>query len=382
MKKLVAITLIFIMCLGVCSCGTKDEKNTTPPSPEKNSEEEGVELDAIQDKKELPIKAAENYECVKTDTTIRDSGLIYTEVVDDIIYVFIEQQDTEGKVVSYEHCTFDMLEEKWTEPEKCPWSENLLKIGEVTRAFHRDGDGNWYCMTLKTSTTGRVNDNEGHFCRLNDDGTVEVIRLPEDVYGENDNMYNYEFVGDGKIMILFSKRGVASNAYKACLVNIKTNEYEELDFYSDGIIPMVIGDEFFCTSYTESFCGFLVRMKDSSQPKRELSCEVFSTPKQSATPYFVWPQVCQDEGDNVYLMYDDGIYGGYYTDKKLGTIVNENMASLMELQYKNKRTPFLTFFCRGADMVQTDFYALIATQREVGRVNFDYELVHIKAADE
>lgn len=236
---------------------------------------------------------------------------------------------------------------------------------------------------LKKNKKGKINDSDDYICKLNEDGSVETFDLPKEVYGENDNMYNYDFVGDDTIMIVFSAKGFGPiNIEKTCLVNIKTNAYEILSINPGEMIPMVIGNKFFSVSYTEDSCGFLIRTKESVQPKREQRCEVFTTKPSSATPYFHWPQICQDEGDNVYLMYDDGIYGGYYTDQKLGTIVNENMAPFIELQEKNGLTPMICSFDRGADLSKTDFYALIGIVKGNSPITIDYELAHIRGAEE
>lgn len=385
MKRTIVITLIFVLTFNLCSCGTEgikgEEGKETAPPQEAFTEAE-VALESKTEEGNFPIKAANAYECIRTDTPIKDSGLVYAEAVNDMLHVFIQQRTDEGECF-YEYCAYDMLEGKWTEPEKCSWNENLFKIADYAQAFHMGKDGNWYCMA-KRSKEGKINDSDDYICRLNGDGSVETFDLPEEVYGEDDNMYNYDFVGDDTIMIVFTAKGAGPpNIQKTCLVNMKTNEYEILSINPGQVIPMVIGDEFFSVSYTEDFCGFLIRNKESAQPKREQRCEVFGTIPDSATPFFRWPQISQDEGDNVYLMYDDGIYGGYYTDKKLGTIVNENMAPFMKLQQKDGKTPMICSFDRGADMAKTDFYVLIGNMEEsISVVKGDYELAHIRAAGE
>lgn len=382
MKKIIAIALIFVVVFNLCSCGTGSGQDTETVADKAVFSETDIALDSKGEKGNLPIKVADAYECIKTDTPIKDSGLIYVESANDILHVFIGQRTDEGKTF-FEYCAYDMLEEEWSEPKKCTWNENLFKIVDYAQAFHIGQDGNWYCMAKKRNEEGKINDNDAYICRLNGDGSVKIFDLPEEVYGEDDNMYNYDFVGDDTIMIVFTAKGAGPmNITKTCLVNIKTNEYEVLSINPGEVIPMVIGDEFFSVSYTEDSCGFLIRTKESAQPKREQRCEVFATLPNSATPYFRWPQICQDEGDNVYIMYDDGIYGGYYTDKKLGTIVNENMAPFIGLQQKDGVSPIVCSFNRGADMEKTDFYSLIGNIEETkSGVKGDYELVHIRAAE-
>lgn len=383
--------MICVLCLNLCSCGTSRVSSDKPEETaqvEKDAFKEGtVPLDDKSgNKSSLPFKAADHYECVRIDTPIHDSGLTYKEIVDDMIYVIIQQRDLEKKRDYYEYCTFDMLEEKWTDLKTCAWSEKLSELGWA-QLFHRDTDGSWYCALYPDQDTGE----RDCICKLGDDGTVEKVILPEEVWGgEKDaRILNYEFIGDGKIMILLqrppeNKFGDAVEVYRTCLLDVKTKEYEIQQISKDLIIPMVIGDEFFCTSYTEEACGFLVRKKDSEQPVRELTCEFFLTGPDRCTPYFKFPQVCQDAGDNLYIMYDDGIYGGYYKDKKLKPILKENMAPFLKLSEEGKTmAPFVSGFCRGADTKHADFYAFIAEGDMMGeKPNFDYELVHIKAAEE
>ncbi|MCM1245999.1 MAG: hypothetical protein NC293_10195 [Roseburia sp.] len=388
-KTVVSLLMICVLCLNLCSCGTNDAsteqaEETAMPQTDAFKEKE-VSLEAKEESESsLPFKAADHYECVRTDTTIHDSGLVYTEVVDDMIYVFIQQYDTEKNRGYYEYCTYDMLEEEWTEPEVCSWSENLSKLGTGQQQFHRDSDGSWYCSVHADLETER-----DYLCKLNNDGSVEKVVLPEEAWAEEKDgrILNYDFIGDGKVMILLVKPGDAYSpdvVYKTCLMNIRTKEYELVEISKDIDIPFVIGDEFFCTSYTEESCGFAVWKKGSEQPVREMKCEFFLTDSERSTPFFKFPQSCQDEGDNLYIMYDDGIYGGYYKDKKLKTILNENMAPFMELSDNgDNKAPMISSFCRGTDTKYADFYALIANgDMSAAHLEFDYELAHIRAARE
>lgn len=383
MKRIVAIMLTFMMAITFCSCGTSGGQDTELVPDKAVFSEADIVLESREGKGNLPIKKADDYECIKTDTPIKDSGLVYVESANDMIHVFI-QQNTDKLEGFFEYCAYDMVDGEWSEPEKCPWNENLFKIADYAQAFHMDQDGNWYCMAKRRNKEGKINADDGYICRLNGDGSVKTFDLPKEVYGEDDNMHNYDFIGDDTIMIVFTAKGAGPmNITKTCLVNIKTNQYEILSINPGDVIPMVIGDEFFSVSYTEDSCGFLIRTKESTQPKREQRCEVFGTIPSSATPYFRWPKICQDEGDNVYLMYDDGIYGGYYTNKKLGVILNENMAPFIGLQEKDGVSPIICSFDRGADMEKTDFYSLIGSLAETtSGVKGDYELIHIRAAKE
>lgn len=392
MRKITGLLIICVLCLNLCSCGTSkvssDEPEETAPAEIETFKEGTIPLDEkSESKSNLPFKAADHYECVKIDTPIHDSGLTYTEVVDDMIYITIQQHDAEKNRGYYEYCTYDMLEEEWTDIKTCVWNENLSKLGGG-QLFHRDTDGSWYCLLVPRRETNQ----RDCICRLNNDGTVEEINLPEEVWGEEKDteILNYEFIGDGKIMILLDKPsedkfGDTVEVYRTCLMDVKTREYEIQQISKDLIIPMVVGDEFFCTSYTEESCGFLVRKKDSEQPVRELRCEPFLTGSDRCTPYFKYPQICQDEGDNLYIMYDDGIYGGYYKDKKLKPIMEENMAPFLKLSEEGKKmAPVVMSFCRGVDTKYVDFYVLVAEagDRIDSQPDFNYELVHIKVAEE
>lgn len=392
MRRITSLLMIGMLCLSLCSCGTSkvssDKPEETAQAEVEAFKEGTIPLDDKSgNKSSLPFKVADHYECVKTDTPIHDSGLTYIEIIDDMIYVTIQQHDSEKNRGYYEYCTYDMLEEEWTEPKRCVWSENLSELGGG-QLFHRDTDGSWYCLLVPKRDTNK----RDSICKLNNDGTVEKIDLPEEVWeGEKDaGVLNYEFIGDGKVMILLEKPSEnkfegSIEVYGTCLMDIKTKEYEIQQISKDLVIPMVIGNEFFCTSYTEESCGFLVRKKGSEQPVRELKCEPFLTGSDQCTPYFNYPQSCQDDGDNVYIMYDDGIYGGYYKDKKLKPILKENMALFLELSGQGKDVaPTVTTFCRGVDTKYADFYVLIAeaADRIASQPDFNYELVHIKAEEE
>ncbi len=391
MRRILVLSMVCVLCFNLCACGTNnvssDEPEETTQAEAEAFKEGTIPLDEKgANKSSLPFKAADYYECVKTDTPIHDSGITYTEIIDDMIYVTIQQRDPEKKRDYYEYCTFDMLEEKWTDIKTCVWSEKLSELG-WGQLFHRDTDGSWYCCLLPDPET----EERDCICKLGDDGMVEKIVLPEEVWGgeKEGRILNYEFIGDGKIMILLQKPAedkfvAAVEVYRTCLMDVKTREYEIRQISKDIVIPMLIGDEFFCTSYTEESCGFLVRKKDSEQPVRELRCEPFLTGTDRCTPYFKFPQSCQDDGDNVYIMYDDGIYGGYYKDKKLRPILEENMAPFLKLSEAGKRmAPVVMSFCRGTDTKYADFYVLIAEAagRIASQPDFNYELVHIKAEE-
>lgn len=145
---ILALAIIGIFVLTACGKKTTGDDVEGDSPPEETYTETELELGSGSEKGKLPIRVAEDYECVKTDTPIQDSGLVYTEAANDMLHVFIQQQPDE-ETCFYEYCTFDMLEGKWTEPEKCPWNDNLLKIADYAQAFHRDKDGNWYCMAKK-----------------------------------------------------------------------------------------------------------------------------------------------------------------------------------------------------------------------------------------
>ncbi len=393
MRRILVLLMVCVLCFNLCACGTNnvssDEPEETAQAEAEAFKEGTVPLDDESgNKSSLPFKIADHYECVKTDTPIHDSGITHKEIVDDMIYVIIGQRNVEKKNYYYEYCIYDMLEEKWTDIKTCVWSEKLSELVSDlgwAQLFHRDTDGSWYCHLIPEQETQE----RECICKLNDDGTVEKIVLPEEVWGGESEagILNYDFIGDGKIMILLERpsedESKSVEVYRTCLMDIKTREYEIQQISDELIIPMVIGDEFFCTSYTEESCGFLVRKKGSEQPVRELRCEPFLTGTNRCTPYFKYPQICQDAGDNLYIMYDDGIYGGYYKDKKLKPILEENMAPFLKLSAKGKAmAPIVSGFCRGADTKYADFYALVAEGDMMGdKPDLDYELVHIKAEE-
>ncbi len=141
MKKIIAIALIFVVVFNLCSCGTGSGQDTETVADKAVFSETDIALDSKGEKGNLPIKVADAYECIKTDTPIKDSGLIYVESANDILHVFIGQRTDEGKTF-FEYCAYDMLEEEWSEPKKCTWNENLFKIVDYAQAFHIGQDGN------------------------------------------------------------------------------------------------------------------------------------------------------------------------------------------------------------------------------------------------
>ena len=126
MRKIIVLLIVCVLCFNLCACGTNnvssDEPEETVQAEEETFKEGTIPLDEKgANKSSLPFKVADHYECVKTDTPIHDSGITYTEIIDDMIYVTIQQRDLEKEHDYYEYCAFDMLEEKWTDIKTCVW---------------------------------------------------------------------------------------------------------------------------------------------------------------------------------------------------------------------------------------------------------------------
>ena len=376
MKRLRIIMGLFILVNLLCITACSSERNSSEGIKSVGKRQEAVG----EEKKGIPIIKANDYTCEIRDTVLTKVQFANIHVENDKIEILVvNKKGTTG--FEYKQCIYDMLEDEWTEPKACKWSEQLNRLG-YGYCFRKDQKGNWYCICIENVREQQEN-RIYHFYQLCEDGTINEIRIPEEMCNDSERIYAYYFMDDGRVYSMIqAKEEYSVNISKICLFDVTTGICETTNTYPGVADSLEINNEFYSISNADE-CGFLVRNKESNQPIRSIFCEGQKPEGGWGRDEFTYPSVFKDEGNNVYVLLNDGIYGGYCQDEKLQCIVKKDMVSTLELAEYNQGSipPFVSNFCRGASLNQTDFYALIAIPYD-GGAYFDYKLAHIEGDDD